>query len=64
MILYTSLQWLWYEPEFELTKYIPYLALMGEVWDEFCENLGEIRRCYNGTALYYRKHQTIYVSNY
>ena len=34
------------------TKYIPYLALTGELWDVFCEDLGENWLRYNGTALY------------
>ena len=33
------------------TKYIPYLALTAELWDVFCENLGENWPRYNGTAL-------------
>ena len=27
--------------EFQPTKYIPYLALTGELWDVFCEDLEE-----------------------
>ena len=30
-----------YKTEFETTKDIPYLALMGELWDVFGENFGE-----------------------
>ena len=40
-----------YKPEFEPTKYIPYLTLTGELWDVFCGNLGENLPCYNGTTL-------------
>ena len=36
----------------EPTKYIPYLTLRGELWDVFCENLGENWPRYNGTARY------------
>ena len=54
MILHTSLQWLRQSinQEFEPTKYIPYLALTGELWDVFCEDLGGNWPCYNSTALY------------
>ena len=30
----------------------PYLALMGELWGVYCEDLGENWLCYNGTTLY------------
>ena len=36
----------------KLTKDIPYLALMGKLWDVFWEDLGENLPRYNGTALY------------
>ena len=34
-----------------LTKETTYLALMGELWGVFCEDFGENRLRYNGTAL-------------
>ena len=42
-----------YKSEFESTKYIPDLALTGELWGVFCENFGENWPRHNGTALYY-----------
>ena len=33
-------------------KYIPYLALTGELWGVFCKNLGENWSGYNDTAVY------------
>ena len=33
-------------------KDTPYLALKGELWGVFCEDFGENRPCYIGTALY------------
>ena len=30
-----------YQSDFELTKYTPYLALMGELWGICCEDLGD-----------------------
>ena len=54
MILHTSLQWCT-EAEnkslFGPTKYIPYLALAGKLWDVFCKNLGENWPHYNSTAV-------------
>ena len=41
-----------HKSDFELTKYIPYLALLGELWDVFCENFWKKWLHYNGTALY------------
>ena len=41
-----------YKPQFEPTKYTPYLALRGELRDVFCEDMGENWLNYNGTALY------------
>ena len=41
-----------YISESEPTKYIPYLALTGELWDVFYEDLGENWPRYNGTKLY------------
>ena len=29
------------KPEFVLTRYIPYLAIMGELWSVYCDDLGE-----------------------
>ena len=31
-----------YKSDFEPIKYIPYLTLMGQLWDVFCEDLGKI----------------------
>ena len=36
----------------QITNYTPYLALTGELWCVFCENLNENWLHYNGTALY------------
>ena len=41
-----------YKSEFEPTKYIPYLALTGEVWDVLCRDFEENWLRYNDTALY------------
>ena len=41
-----------HESDFELTKDTPYLALTGKLWDAYCENLGGIWLCYDGTTLY------------
>ena len=38
------------ECKFESTKDTPYLALTGELWGVVCDNLGENRPRYNGTA--------------
>ena len=38
--------------KFVLTKDIPYLALTGEPWGVFRENIWESRPRYNGTAVY------------
>ena len=38
--------------EFKLTKNIPYLALMGELLDVYCEDLGENLLRYSGTVPY------------
>ena len=46
-----------YESQFEPTKYIPYLALTGELWNVFCEDLGKNWLRYNGTALYWNEAQ-------
>ena len=37
---------------FNLTTDTPYLALLGELWDVYFEDLGENWLCFNGTALY------------
>ena len=42
-----------YKLEFEPTKYIPYLTLMGELWDVFCKDFEETWSRYNGTALFW-----------
>ena len=36
----------------EFTKGTPYLALAGELWGVFCEDLEENWLCHNGNALY------------
>ena len=41
----------WYKSEFEPTKYIPYLALTGELWDVLCKDFKENWPRYNGTSL-------------
>ena len=38
--------------EFKLTKDTPYLPVTGKLWSVYCDDFGEILRCYNGTALY------------
>ena len=40
-----------YKPEFMITKYIPYLALTGELWDVFYEDFRENWLRYNSTWL-------------
>ena len=42
-----------YKSEFDPTKYTPYRALTGELWDVFCEDFGENWLHYNSLALYY-----------
>ena len=37
---------------FRITTDTPYLALTGELWSVYCEDLGENWPRYNGTALY------------
>ena len=38
--------------ECQITNYIPYLALTGELWGVFCEDLVETWQRYNDTAIY------------
>ena len=45
----------------QITNYTPYLALTGELWGLFCEDLVEIWSRYNGTALYLCSIPLIYV---
>ena len=40
-----------YESEFESTKYIPYLALMGELWDVFVRIWEKIGRAILGSIV-------------
>ena len=40
-----------HKSEFDLTKYTLYLALTGELWGVYCEELGEFWPRYNGIAL-------------
>ena len=39
-----------YKSQFEFTKHIPYLNLMDELWDVFCEDLGEKIDCVTTTS--------------
>ena len=42
--------------DFKITIDTPYLALTGEVWGVYCEDLGENwLRCYNDSTLYLYK---------
>ena len=41
------------ESDIRITTDTPYLALTGELWGVYCEDLGENWSRYNGTALYY-----------
>ena len=41
-----------YKSQCQITNHTSYLALTGELWGVFCENLGEYWPCYNSTALY------------
>ena len=41
------------ESSIRTTTDIPYLALMGELLDVYCEDFGENWLRYNGTTLYY-----------
>ena len=55
MILYASVHWVGQNidlSKFELTKDNPYLALKGELWHVFYEDISENRPHYDGTALY------------
>ena len=40
------------ESNIRITTDTPYLTLMGELWDVYCEDLGENWLRYNGTTLY------------
>ena len=40
------------ESDIRITTGTPYLALTGELWGVYCEDFGENRPRYNGTALY------------
>ena len=40
------------ESAFRITTGTPYLTLTGELWGVYCEDFGENRPRYNGTALY------------
>ena len=39
------------ELDIRITADTPYLALTGELWGVYCEDVGENRPRYNGTAL-------------
>ena len=53
IVLYMVLQWLGLNfIQVELSKDTPYLALMGQLWGPFCEDLRENWLRYNGTTLY------------
>ena len=46
---------------FKLTTDTPYLALTGELWGVYCEDLGENWPRYSGTALYnHNKRKHVY----
>ena len=50
-----------YKSQIELTKYIPYLTILGKLWDLFGEDLDENWPCCNGTTLYsYTDHQPMW----
>ena len=38
--------------DFKITTHTPYLALTGELWDVYCEDLGDTWPHHKGTALY------------
>ena len=38
--------------DFRLTKYTPYIALVGELWGVYCDDLGGNWPRYNGITLY------------
>ena len=40
------------ESGIRITTDTSYLALTGELWDAYCEGLGENWLCYNGTTRY------------
>ena len=40
------------QSDIRITTDTPYLALTGELWGVYCEDLGENWPRYNGTALY------------
>ena len=42
----------WYKSGFYITHYTPWIALMGKLWGDLCENQDENWPRYNGTALY------------
>ena len=48
--------------DFNLTTDTPYLALMGEIWDVYCEAFGDNWPCYNDTKLYSTASSTIVIS--
>ena len=53
MILHMIRQWkAKHASDVIFSKDTPYLALTGELWDVFCEDLGDNWLRYNGTALY------------
>ena len=46
--------------DFKLTTDTPYLALPGELWGAYYENLEENWQLYNGTALYLEENRPWY----
>ena len=52
-----------HKSDLQLTKDTPYLALTGELWGVYCDNLEENWPLYNGTVLTYpcRKRNTAYL---
>ena len=45
------------ESDFRIIIDTPYLALTGELWGVYCEDLGENWPRYNGTALYFTENR-------
>ena len=54
-IIYSTVVTAEFKSDFKLTTDTPYLALTGELWGVYCEDLWENWLRYNGTALYLTK---------
>ena len=61
MILYSRTPVIEAEHKSELssTENTPYLALTGKLWVVYCEDFRENWPCYNGTALYLLRYQSV-----